>query len=117
MNVGGHAMERLECKCGYDNDILTVTLRGSVDHHNVRPVREEIDRALYQCCAKQVVFDMSGIDFMDSSGLGLILGRYTKITDMGGRMTLRGTSEEIMKIIELAGMEKFIPIEGTPRRP
>ena len=47
---------------------------------------------------------------MDSSGLGLILGRYTKITDMGGRLTLRGLSDNIMKIISLAVVDKFIPI-------
>lgn len=96
--------------------VLNIRLSGSIDHHTVRKIREEIDGELYKGGVKQVVLDFGGVDFMDSSGLGLILGRYTKITDMGGKLTLRGLSDDIMKIIKLSGAEKFIPIEKIEKK-
>lgn len=109
-------MEKLKCAITSSDGVINVRLSGVIDHHMVRKVREDIDSELYKSGAKQVVLDLSGIDFMDSSGLGLILGRYTKITDMGGRLTLRGLSDDIMKIIILAGVEKFIPIEKSENK-
>lgn len=109
-------MEKLKCEITASDGVITARLGGVIDHHTVRVVREEIDSELYKSLAKQVVLDFTGVEFMDSSGLGLILGRYTKITDMGGRLTLRGLSEEIMKIITLAGVEKFIPVEQSENK-
>ena len=57
------------------------------------------------------MLDLSGVAFMDSSGLGLILGRYTRIHDMGGALSLRNASAEIMKIVKLAGIDKLISLE------
>ncbi len=105
-------MDMLTCSCTCTNGVLTAVLHGCVDHHSVRAVREEIDRQITQYQPGQVVLDMTDINFMDSSGLGLILGRYTRISDMGGRLVLRGVSDEIMRIITLSGIEKFIPVEG-----
>lgn len=104
-------MEKLKCEITASDGVINARLDGVIDHHTVRKVREEIDSELYKSLAKQVILDFTGVEFMDSSGLGLILGRYTKITDMGGRLTLRGVSEDVMKIITLAGVEKFIPVE------
>ncbi len=109
-------MEKLKCDITTSDSVVNVYLIGVIDHHTVRKIRENIDTELYKSSAKQVVLDLSGIEFMDSSGLGLILGRYTKITDMGGKLILRGISENIMKIITLAGVEKFIPIERSEKK-
>jgi stage II sporulation protein AA (anti-sigma F factor antagonist) len=104
-------MEKLKCDITASDGIIIAQLSGVIDHHTARKARDEIDSEFYRSRAKQVILDFSGVEFMDSSGLGLILGRYTKITDMGGRLTLRGLSDNIMKIISLAGVDKFIPIE------
>ncbi|MDD4772182.1 MAG: STAS domain-containing protein [Eubacteriales bacterium] len=109
-------MEKLKCTISMSDGVLNIRLSGSIDHHTVRKIREEIDGELYKGGVKQVVLDFGGVDFMDSSGLGLILGRYTKITDMGGKLTLRGLSDDIMKIIKLSGAEKFIPIEKIEKK-
>lgn len=104
-------MDMLTCECDYCEGTLTVHLRGTVDHHTVRPVREKIDVMIAQHRPHLVILEMKEISFMDSSGLGLILGRYTRIADVGGRLTLRGVSDEIMRILTLAGVEKMIEIQ------
>ena len=101
----------LTCDCDCREGTLTVRLQGAVDHHTVRPVREKIDLMIAQHSPHRVIMVMDDISFMDSSGLGLILGRYTRIVDAGGRLTLRGVSDEIMRILTLAGVEKFIEIQ------
>lgn len=104
-------MEELKFTHETFDGITVFKLSGSIDHHTVRSVREGIDGELYKNRARDVVLDLSGVEFMDSSGLGLILGRYSKVTDMGGRLTLTGMSDEVMKIIRLAGVDKFIRCE------
>lgn len=91
--------------------IAVFHLSGSIDHHTVKKVREEIDRNIYQFRPREVVLDLNDVEFMDSSGLGLILGRYTRITDLGGILILVGISDEVMKIIRLSGADSFIRCE------
>ncbi len=91
--------------------LLLIKLIGSVDHHTAREAREKIDSSIKRGRIKTVILDLGEVEFMDSSGLGLILGRYARVCDLGGKFILKGISDEIMKIIRLAGIEKFIPIE------
>lgn len=76
-------METLYCDLHYGEDTLIAVLRGSVDHHTVKKVREEIDCAIAHYCPKETVLDLQKVEFMDSSGLGLILGRYARLHDTG----------------------------------
>ena len=96
--------------CGED---LLVKIRGEVDHHSAGKIREMIDRDVFFYRAQRVFLDLSGIDFMDSSGLGLILGRYTKIKDMGSTLIIKDPTGEIMKILKLSGVDKFIKIQSA----
>ena len=93
-----------------EGDMLTVIIKGEIDHHRAPVIREAIDRDVFFYRTPKVVLDLSSIDFMDSSGLGLILGRYRKIKDMGSELILKDPTEEIMKIIKLSGVDKFIKI-------
>lgn len=86
-------------------------ITGELDHHSVKEMREKIDELLILKRPKSVVFDLSGVSFTDSAGLGLILGRYTRITEYGGKLSLSGVSESFMKILKLAGTDKIIKIE------
>lgn len=105
-------MDNTEVRCDYENQILKVTLVGEIDHHSAGGMREEIDRNIYFYRPKKLVMDLSMIGFMDSSGLGLILGRYTKIKDLGGEMTIENPSEEILKILTLAGADKLFGLKA-----
>ena len=94
-----------------DNDILEVKLIGEIDHHSAVNVRSDIDGLIFDLRPQKVVLDLSEISFMDSSGLGLIMGRYALIKDLGGSLSLRAPTVAVMKILSLAGMERMIKIE------
>lgn len=99
-----------------DTACLTVRLCGEIDHHSAVSVRSEIDAMLYHDHPDTLIFDLSEVDFMDSSGLGLIMGRYALISELGGKMLLRAPSERTRKILELAGIERLIKIENKKKK-
>lgn len=93
------------------DDVLEVKLTGEIDHHSALHVRSDIDGLIFECRPQRVILDLSEISFMDSSGLGLIMGRYSLIKDLGGTLSLRSPTVAVMKILTLAGMERMIKIE------
>ena len=95
----------------YSNKTLYVRPIGDIDHHSAKYMREEIDRELYKYQPQTMIIDLSSVDFMDSSGLGLILGRYTKINMLGGVLKVANPSNKIEEILVLAGTDRLIPIE------
>lgn len=94
-----------------EGDILTARLIGEIDHHAAARVREEIDREICRTRPRQVVLDLSGIEFMDSSGLGLIMGRIALMRSLGGEAVLKDPTDKVMRIVRLAGLERIIKIE------
>lgn len=94
-----------------DAGVLEIKLVGEIDHHSAVNVRSDIDALIFDCLPQKVVLDLSEISFMDSSGLGLIMGRYALIKELGGVLTLRAPTVAVMKILSLAGMERMIKIE------
>lgn len=101
----------MEVKTDFSNNTLFVRLTGDIDHHSAKSAREEIDRSIYRYLPETVIIDLENIDFMDSSGLGLILGRYTKINALGGILKVSNPSPRIEEILKMAGTDKLIPIE------
>lgn len=95
-----------------EGDELCVCLSGEIDHHSAVWVRAEIDERISLCRPKRTVLELSGIDFMDSSGLGLIMGRYAKMKAMGGELIIRRPGERMLKIMRLAGLERIVTVEG-----
>ncbi len=94
---------------------LTAALRGELDHHSAGQLRQKIDAALLQYRSKHLVLDLSGLSFMDSSGIGLIMGRYRLMRDMEGTLTVVGATPRIESLLRMAGMEK-LPIWGDKER-
>ena len=101
----------MKTQIDYSNETLYVKLNGDIDHHSAKYIREEIDRELYKYQPSTMIMDLSDVDFMDSSGLGLILGRYTKINMFGGVLKVANPSERIEEMLIMAGTDKLIPIE------
>ena len=97
---------------GEADDELFVSLKGEIDHHSAVRVRCEIDERISSMRPKKAVLDLSGIEFMDSSGLGLVMGRYSKMQAVGGELSVKNPNERIIKIFKLAGLERIIKIEG-----
>jgi|LSQX01.1.fsa_nt_gb stage II sporulation protein AA (anti-sigma F factor antagonist) len=93
-------------------DRLSVLLRGDIDHHSALPLRNAIDEAISRTRPKTLRLDFSEVTFMDSSGIGLVLGRYRNISTYGGALELSGLSLRYLKIMRLSGIEKIAKIRG-----
>lgn len=96
-------------------DMLVVAPIGEIDHHESKNLREEIDEELVSTLPQKMVFDLSRTTFMDSSGLGLILGRYNKALALGVEFEIANPGEKIMRIITMAGVDKIIKIKGVEK--
>ena len=93
-----------------EDGVLTVRVTGEIDHHSAPGIREEIDREMERLAPRRIRLDLKETDFMDSSGLGLILGRLRKTRERGIDFVLLNPSPAIRKILALAGMEQKIHI-------
>lgn len=93
--------------------ILVVQLHGELDHHTAEELRNEIEVALERTHYRGLVLSFRGIDFMDSSGLGLILGRYRTVTQHGGRLALCEVNSALRRLFELSGILKIISVHET----
>lgn len=95
-----------------EKDGTTVAwLSGELDHHAADDVRRALDQALVRNRSDKLVLDMSRLTFMDSSGIGVVLGRYRKVKESGGRMAVRGLSDRMDRILRLAGVYTVIDRE------
>ena len=86
---------------------LAVRLRVEIDHHSAKRIRERIDTELFREKPGLLVLDFSQVSFMDSSGIGLIIGRADICREIGGRVKLTGLSGSIAKVVRLSGIEKI----------
>lgn len=86
---------------------ITARLSGELDHHTARVMREQIDAAVGGSPVKLLRLDFSGIGFMDSSGIGLVMGRYRLMQSRGGRLLVVGASERLLRVMRLAGLQRL----------
>lgn len=82
---------------------LTVMLSGELDHHNAADIRQTLDSML-DGSVRELTLDMSGVTFMDSSGIGIVLGRYRRMQERDGRLYLSGLGGSAEKILRMAGV-------------
>lgn len=95
------------------DDILIACIKGEVDHHSAAPLRCSIDKAMKAFNCSNLVLDFSGVEFMDSSGIGVALGRYKKLKKSGGEIYISGCSPYIEKLLDMAGVFSIIPRADT----
>ncbi len=81
---------------------LAAYLSGEIDHHAAQSLRREIDAQIDTQMPELLALDFSGVTFMDSSGVGLILGRGKYIASLGGHMTVQNPPAQICKMLDLA---------------
>lgn len=90
-----------------DNDTLTAYLSGDIDHHSAKKIREQIDGDVTRLCIKQLTMDFKDVTFMDSSGIGLVMGRYKLLRAQNGEVRIKNCSIHIKRVMKLAGMDKL----------
>ena len=98
------------------NETMIVRVAGEIDHHSAVRARSEIDERILAERPKNVLLELSSVDFMDSSGLGLIMGRYALIRQFGGSLSVLDPSVAVLRIMKLAGMERIVPIKKTKEK-
>ena len=97
----------MQLELSREGAVLTAALIGELDHHAAAEVRQKIDTALLSCCPQTLRLDLSRLTFMDSSGIGLIMGRYRLMVSLEGVVRLTGTSPRMERMIRLAGLDKL----------
>lgn len=90
--------------------LLLLQITEEIDHHTSEKIRTRADFEIQKYIPKKLVMDFSKVNFMDSAGIGMILGRYKMITMFGGTMNMVNITQSVKKVLEMAGITKIIPI-------
>ena len=93
-------------------EVVTARLFGEIDHHSAREIREAIDNSVELNMPTLLILDFTGVSFMDSSGIGLVMGRYRNLSKLGASLHIVGATPNINKMLRLAGIEKLAKLEG-----
>lgn len=92
-------------------DVLCVRLSGELDHHTADQLREKISSALSDYKIRHIVLNLEELTFMDSSGIGVILGRYKEIKEVNGEIIVCAISPAIQRLFNMSGLFKIIRLE------
>ncbi len=90
--------------------VVTAFLEGDIDHHTAREIRGKIDREIELNMPTLLILDFSSVGFMDSSGIGLVMGRYRILAKTGAELAITGCSPSIYKVMKLSGIERLCKI-------
>lgn len=96
-----------------ENNAGTVTafLEGELDHHAAKDIREEIDENIERIRPNTLILDFRNVSFMDSSGIGLVMGRYRTMQLLNGKLVVKNASLHIRKVMRLAGLDRLAEFE------
>ncbi len=92
-------------------DTLMASIVGEIDHHGAFSLRDELDDTFLEARPRCIELDLASVDFMDSSGLGVIMGRKSTADKIGAEFKLINPTTRVARIIELAGLGKVVKIE------
>ncbi len=93
--------------CTTKDDLIIVRLRNDLDHHVTEQIRDEIDNTIMQTKIFRLAFDFRNVNFMDSSGIGLLMGRYKKIKPVGGEIFVSNLNLQMRRIFNIFGLRKI----------
>ena len=95
-----------------DERSVTAYISGEIDHHNAAKLRNDIDEAVENAYPEILVLDFGGVTFMDSSGIGLVIGRCKLMKNISGKIAVINAPKYIKKVMRMAGIEKLISEEN-----
>ena len=90
--------------------LLVLKITEEIDHHIAEKIRTRADFEIQKYIPKKVVIDFNNVTFMDSAGIGMLIGRYKMVTMFGGSINMINVKPNIKKVFEMAGILKLIPI-------
>lgn len=92
---------------------LLVQFKGELDHHTTENVREKIDQQYFDPKLRNIILDLRGLTFMDSSGIGLIMGRYRNCVEKKGAMAIVSDNAYVDKMLRMSGLLKIVSVYPT----
>ena len=92
-------------------NLVIAYLYGDIDHHTAVDIRDKIDNALSFIKPQHLILDFKNVAFMDSSGIGLVMGRYKLISEFGGDLEVTGLSNNAYKVMRLAGIDRIANVK------
>lgn len=92
-------------KTDFKNNVLTAYIDGEIDHDSAVKIRTQIDAATQSLKPKLLCLDFSGVSFMDSSGVGLVMGRYRQMKLLGGTLRVTNVPDSMYRIFAMSGLE------------
>lgn len=92
------------------NRTLTVALTGEIDHHRVKGLLQDLDRALDEVLPLQLTVDCSGVPFMDSSGIAVLLRLWQRMEALEGTMTVTGLADQPARVQRAAGIQRLMAL-------
>lgn len=93
-----------------EDKLLLFEFTEELDHHQAEKIRKRADYEIQRFMPKKVLFDFKKVNFMDSAGIGLIIGRYKTTSCYGGRAEMMNVNNKIKKVFEMSGVLKIVPI-------
>ena len=100
----------MESKFYEEDKILVFKITDEIDDCNVQKIRRKADYEIERHMPRKVIFDFDSVTFMDSSGIGLIIGRYKFTNMLGGKLEVANLTQHVKKIFEMSGILKLIPV-------
>lgn len=94
-------------KTDYRDNILTAYIEGEIDHNSATGIRTEVDGAAQSLKPRLLCLDFSGVSFMDSSGVGLVMGRYRQMKLLGGKLKVTNVPDRMYRIFAMSGLESL----------
>lgn len=110
-NFVGEMVMMLSINCIIRQDVLCVRVGGELDHHTAVNLKDQITEEITKSNIRNLIINLEELHFMDSSGIGVLLGRYNQIKDQGGRMVLCCALPAIVKLLEMSGIFKIMTLE------
>lgn len=100
----------------FKNGTIDAMLYGDIDHHTSQNIRATIDEAVQEKHPKYLNLDFKNVDFMDSSGIGLIMGRYKKMQTIGGQLLVVNVPRYIARVIRLSGLDQLGVLKNNRKK-
>lgn len=105
----------LQAELEHYRNVLIVRLRGELDHHTADVVRFKMEEAISRGVSDHIILSLKELQFMDSSGLGVILGRYKQVKSRGGKMVVCDVNPSVHRLFEMSGLFKILEIHDNER--
>ena len=95
------------------NKTIIIMVSGEIDHHTSKELRRQTESAYIEMGARNIIFYFENVTFMDSAGIGMLIGRYKQLQAVGGRIAVVAANAKIVEIIRFSGLSKILPLFDT----